>query len=80
MLLLCSSFCVMLSQSGTTEWFRMKKQHLKPMVKVNFLSNLVRFMSRKCCGFVVVYPQISRMTLASTNTQTFAKPPLLQPR
>lgn len=24
-----------LLQSGTTEWFHMKKQHLKPMVKVS---------------------------------------------
>ena len=34
LLLPCHHTRTPLSQSGTTEWFHMKKQHLKPMVKV----------------------------------------------
>lgn len=45
LLLPCRHTGTPLLQSGTTEWFHMKKQHLKPMVKVSShlcLSDIVR--------------------------------------
>lgn len=44
-LLPCRHTRTPLLQSGTTEWFHMKKQHLKPMVKVSShlcLSDIIR--------------------------------------